>query len=58
MPARPELLYDKRLTDRFIQRGDLSREDLRKHLAALPDVAGKGEPLSPPGEAPQANAAE
>ncbi|MBK6849377.1 MAG: hypothetical protein IPG96_18225 [Proteobacteria bacterium] len=52
MPARP-LLYDKRLTDRFIQRGELSRDDLRKYLASLPDVASKGEPLPPPGEPPR-----
>lgn len=56
MPARPELIFDKRLTDRFIKRGDLTREELRKHLAALPDAASKSEPLPPPGEPPHAPA--
>ena len=40
----PQLL-DTRVLQRNVQDGLLSADDLKAHLAALPDVTGKGEPL-------------
>ncbi|MCB9537434.1 MAG: hypothetical protein H6704_14365 [Myxococcales bacterium] len=37
MKLREELLLDKRLIERHIQRGLISREDYDKHLADLAD---------------------
>ncbi len=36
MPAEK---FDKRLIDRKVRKGDLSREDLQGHLKGLPDLA-------------------
>ena len=46
-------LADKRLTERFIARGHMTRKALDDHLAALPDVTRKAEAAEPP-EEPQA----
>src|SRR5580765_6269684 len=35
-------LYDKRIVDRNIKKGLLSRKDYEKHLKALDDIADKG----------------
>jgi hypothetical protein len=43
---KSQLIYDKRLIDRHLKRGIISREEWEKHLAELPDVASKGERLS------------
>ncbi|MCB9555608.1 MAG: hypothetical protein H6707_05845 [Deltaproteobacteria bacterium] len=41
-----EIAYDKRLVERMIKRGALTREEYERHLASLPDVASKSESLS------------
>ncbi len=33
--------FDKRLTQRLVRAGELSREDLARHLESLPDQTGK-----------------
>jgi hypothetical protein len=43
-----KLRLDRRLLDR---RGWISREELERELAALPDLSGKVAPLEPPPEA-------
>lgn len=45
MPNK-DILFDKRLIKRFVDRGTLKPEQIEKHLAALPDVKDKSEPLS------------
>ncbi len=42
-----ELLLDKRLVDRQIAKGALSRADLEKNLKELPDLADKTENIGP-----------
>jgi hypothetical protein len=34
-----KLKYDKRLTDWYVNNGKLSKEDFKKHLESLPDLA-------------------
>jgi hypothetical protein len=46
MLSRKDFLFDKRLLDRFITRGDITRQNYEAHLASLPDVKDKSEPLS------------
>lgn len=41
MPGKSEFFYDKRLTQRFIKRGLLSRAEFEQHLRTLADVADK-----------------
>jgi len=45
MSKKDEFLYDVRLAERNIKEGALSKKDYEKHLANLPDVEEKGEPL-------------
>ncbi len=45
MSKKDEFLYDVRIAERNIQEGKLSKKDYEKHLASLPDVEEKGEPL-------------
>jgi len=47
MLSKKDFLFDKRLTERFIKRGLLTREEYRAHLQSLPDAADKSEPLLP-----------
>ncbi|MBL4818328.1 MAG: hypothetical protein JKY15_03730 [Deltaproteobacteria bacterium] len=39
--------FDKRVAHRFIQSQKVTREDLEKHLAELPDLAEKAEDIAP-----------
>lgn len=45
MSKKDEFLYDVRIVERDILEGKLSKKDYEKHLASLPDVEEKGEPL-------------
>lgn len=45
MLGKTDFLYDKRLVERFIKRGEVTRADYQAHLQALPDVTQKSEPL-------------
>lgn len=45
MSKKDEFLYDARIVERNILEGKLSKKDYEKHLASLPDVEEKGEPL-------------
>lgn len=38
-------LFDSRVMHRHVQDGFLTPDDVKAHLAALPDVAAKAEPL-------------
>lgn len=50
---REEFLFDKRLSDRMIKRGLVTREEYEEYLRGLPDAAPKGETLAVgPGEEP------
>ena len=40
--------YDVRVRDRLVKRGQLDPKDIEKHLASLPDVTDKCEPLDIP----------
>ena len=46
MLSKKDFIFDRRLAERFIKRGALSRQDYLAYLDALPDVADKGMPLS------------
>jgi hypothetical protein len=37
--------FDKRVVERFIRAGAITREDYEQHLSALPDVEAQSEPL-------------
>ena len=39
-------LLDKRLVDRLVARGRVSRDDLEKHLKDLPDLADKADNIA------------
>jgi hypothetical protein len=39
-------VLDKRLTDRLVARGKVSREELEKHLKDLPDLADKADNIA------------
>jgi hypothetical protein len=43
----PVVVVDKRLSDRMIARGAISRADFEKQLQALPDLADKAEVMAP-----------
>lgn len=60
MLSKNDFLYDKRLTERFIARGHLTRKAHQEFLASLPDVVDKAEPmvLEPEDETPAAEPAE
>jgi hypothetical protein len=45
MLTKDDFLFDKRLSERFIARGNLARKTHQEFLAALPDVADKAEPM-------------
>ena len=47
MLNKQDFLYDKRLVERFIARGVLTRKEYQQHLAKLQDVADRAEPLVP-----------
>ena len=47
MLGKNDFLYDKRLTQRFIKRGLLSRADYEAHINALEDASPKAAPLNP-----------
>jgi nitrogen regulatory protein PII-like uncharacterized protein len=38
MPIRGDMLYDKRIVDRNIRTGLISRKDYEKHIKALQDL--------------------
>jgi hypothetical protein len=40
-----KLKHDKRLSDWYVSRGHMTKEEYQKQLAALPDLAGNVEPL-------------
>lgn len=44
--AVKKLKYDKRLTENKMKYGELTQEELDKHLATLEDVASNSETLS------------
>jgi hypothetical protein len=39
-------VIDKRLADRLVAKGKISREDLEKHLKELPDLADKADNIA------------
>ncbi|MBM4279209.1 MAG: hypothetical protein FJ137_00110 [Deltaproteobacteria bacterium] len=39
-------LIDKRLSDRLVARGKITRDDLEKHLKDLPDLADKADNIA------------
>ncbi len=39
-------VIDKRLADRLVARGKVSREDFEKHLKDLPDLADKADNIA------------
>ena len=43
---KPDLKFDKRLTDRHVALGLMPKADLEAHMAALPDVSDRATPLS------------
>jgi hypothetical protein len=45
MLGKDDFLFDKRLSERFIKRGALTRAEHDAYLAKLPDVTEKGEAL-------------
>jgi len=45
MNEKNDFLYDVRIAEKHLQDGTLSQEEYDKHLASLPDVEEKGEPL-------------
>lgn len=47
MLNKQDFLYDKRLVERFITRGVVTRKEYEQHLSKLPDVATKSQPLAP-----------
>jgi hypothetical protein len=44
----PEILFDKRLQERFIRPGLLTQKQLDEWLSKLGDVQEQGEPCLPP----------
>ena len=44
--AKPEQLYDKRLYERFLRRGELSGKDFDAHLAGLTDTEDNAENIA------------
>ncbi len=38
-------VFDKRLVERLIKRGDISAEEYAQHLDALPDLAAQAVPI-------------
>lgn len=52
MLEKKDFLFDKRLAERFIRRGQLSRQEYNAYLSSLADVADKAEPITPPGAEP------
>jgi hypothetical protein len=40
-----KLKHDKRLTDWYVSRGRMTKEELKSHLDSLPDLASNVEPL-------------
>lgn len=43
---KPDLKFDKRLTDRHVKLGIMPQADLDAHMAALPDVTERAAELS------------
>jgi hypothetical protein len=41
-----QTLIDKRLADRLVAKGKISRDDLEKHLKELPDLADKADNIA------------
>jgi hypothetical protein len=39
-------VIDKRLADRLVAKGKISREDLEKHLKELPDLADRADNIA------------
>lgn len=61
--AKPEQLYDKRLYERFMRRGELAAKDVEAHLSGLPDNEANAENIADliygsDKDAPEAPAAE
>lgn len=44
--AKPEQLFDKRLYERFLRRGELSGKDFDSHLAGLTDTEENAENIA------------
>ena len=57
MSSKTDFFYDKRLTQRFIKRGLLSRADYERHLDTLSDVAEKAAILTPEDSSPESQVA-
>jgi len=51
MLNKNDFLYDKRLTERFVLDGHLTRKTHNRFLASLPDTADKAEPILSPDQA-------
>ena len=54
----PDFVLDKRVIERIVAKGQLTKEALAKHLASLPDSEENSEPCTPEPreEEPQAEA--
>ena len=57
MPT-PEFLLDKRVVERNISKGLVTRDDLAKHVQNLPDVEANAEPCVPAADASEAASAD
>ena len=43
---KPAVVLDKRLIDRQIDRGNISREEFQAHLGSLPDLEAQADDIS------------
>ena len=53
--SHPDFLLDKRVVERNLAKGILTRADLDKHLTKLPDVEHNAEVCAPPAAEPRAS---
>jgi len=58
MTKKDEFTYDVRITDRHLKEGTITKKEFDKHIAGLPDVEDKGEPLVFDDEIEEASAEE
>ena len=54
--ATKNLKFDKRLTEWYLNNGQLTREELKKYLDAVPDLASKVDMLNWGEEKPRSEA--
>lgn len=54
--ATKNLKFDKRLTEWYMNNGQLTQEELKKHLDSLPDLASKVDMLNWGEEKPRSEA--